>query len=408
MTFQDLGLGSELLRALERLNYAEPTKIQAASIPVVNEGKDIFALAQTGTGKTAAFLLPILQGSLFKSPRVLILLPTRELAQQVQQACLGYSSYLEQLKVSLITGGVPYFKHKKKLNAPLDIMIGTPGRVLDYTRTGKVDFKNVEFLVLDEADRMLDMGFKDEVTEIVEALPAEKQTLLFSATMNSKDVVARGIDVPSVSHVINYDIPREPDDYIHRIGRTGRASSEGKAITLAYQKEYGMLLRIEKHMGFKINQINLEGFDELELTDRPSSGGRNRGRSRGGYSSRGRSSSRNGNGRGSSSGRGRSSNNRGGSSEGRGNSSDNRGRSSEGRGKFSNNRNGSSDNRGGSSEGRGRSSNNRGGSSAGKSKFSGNRSGSTKGGSSNNRGSSNGRSGARKSSRPSRGRNARS
>lgn len=380
MTFQKLNLHDLLLKTVAKLGYAQTTEIQSLAIPAINEGKDIVALAQTGTGKTATYLLPILdkliklpvenRKNLYQKPRVLILVPTRELAHQVQQACIKYGSQMEMLKSIVITGGVPFHRHKHKLNSNIDIIIGTPGRILDYINRKKINFSNLDFFVLDEADRMLDMGFSKDVLKIIDSIPKDTQALLFSATINNTvknlytrfmkspeiiktshsdhknekiiqkflyvknliekskaldeiiressidqsiiftstkasaeqlatqllkkgyeadalhgnmrqgirnkvlkkfknkdirflvgtDIVGRGIDVQSVSHVINYDIPKEPQDYVHRIGRTGRAGSSGKAITLIYTKEFMQHKKIEEYIGYKLEDLELDGF----------------------------------------------------------------------------------------------------------------------------------------------------
>lgn len=385
MLFENLNLDNILLKAIQDSGYTTPTEVQSDAIPIINEGKDAVVLAQTGTGKTAAYILPLLQKliafpvanrrELFRKPRALVLLPTRELAQQVHDACRTYGKYMKNLQSALITGGVPFFRHQKKLNSNLDILIGTPGRVLDYIKRNKVDFSKTEYLVLDEADRMLDMGFSADVLSIIDALSKERQNLLLSATINDKvkslysrfmkepvmiksktavtknanilqhiqyvkdlgeksralenilhqndieqsiiftatkssadqlagillkkgyqadalhgdmrqsvrtkilkkfkdkelkflvgtDIIGRGIDVPSVSHVINYDMPKEPEDYVHRIGRTGRAGASGKAITLAYIKESMQHKKIEEYVGHEIEQLKLEGFTVFDM-----------------------------------------------------------------------------------------------------------------------------------------------
>ncbi len=365
MTFADLGLSDELLRAVEDSGYDEPTPIQSAAIPSVLMGKDLIGIAQTGTGKTASFVLPMIdilhQGrSRARMPRSLILEPTRELAQQVSENFEKYGKY-HPLSMALLIGGVQMGDQIKALEKGVDVLIATPGRLMDLFGRGKIMLNGCELLVIDEADRMLDMGFIPDIEEICSKLPASRQTLLFSATMpppiqklgekflndpkrvevarpatanvnieqrlvevradkkkdalrdilrheefrnaivfsNRKttvrelatslkrsgfsagqiqgdmdqsdriaefdrfkndeisilvasDVAARGLDVKGVSHVINYDVPWQPDDYIHRIGRTGRAGMTGIAITLATREDAEAVARIEKLIGHKI------------------------------------------------------------------------------------------------------------------------------------------------------------
>jgi superfamily II DNA/RNA helicase len=365
MSFADLGLSSELLRAVEDSGYGEPTPIQRAAIPSVLMGKDIVGIAQTGTGKTAGFVLPMLdilhQGrSRARMPRSLILEPTRELAQQVSENFDKYGKY-HPLSMALLIGGVQMGDQVKALEKGVDVLIATPGRLMDLFSRGKIMLNDCSLLLIDEADRMLDMGFIPDIEDICTKLPKQRQTLLFSATMpppiqklaakflsdpkrvevarpatanvnieqrlvevradkkrealrdilrheefknaivfaNRKttvrelstslkrsgfavgqiqgdmdqsdriaeferfkndeitilvasDVAARGLDVKGVSHVINFDVPWQPDDYIHRIGRTGRAGMTGIAITLAAREDGEAISRIEKLIGHKI------------------------------------------------------------------------------------------------------------------------------------------------------------
>ena len=368
MTFADLGLSEELLRAVEDSGYPEPTPIQRAAIPSVLMGKDLVGIAQTGTGKTAGFVLPMLdilhQGrSRARMPRSLILEPTRELAMQVADNFEKYGKY-HPLSMALLMGGVQMGDQVKALEKGVDVLIATPGRLMDLFGRGKIMLNDCNLLVIDEADRMLDMGFIPDIEEICSKLPKNRQTLLFSATMpppiqklaakflndpkrvevarpataninieqrlvevradrkkdalrdileheefknaivfcNRKttvrelagslkrarfavgqiqgdmdqsdriaeferfkkdevnilvasDVAARGLDVKGVSHVINFDVPWQPDDYIHRIGRTGRAGAKGIAITLATKAEAELIDRIEKLTGKKIDRV---------------------------------------------------------------------------------------------------------------------------------------------------------
>ena len=365
MTFADLGLSDELLRAVDDSGYPEPTPIQRAAIPSVLMGKDLIGIAQTGTGKTAGFVLPMIDilhhgRSRARMPRSLILEPTRELAMQVAENFEKYGKY-HPLSMALLMGGVQMGDQVKALEKGVDVLIATPGRLMDLFGRGKIMLNDCKLLVIDEADRMLDMGFIPDIEEICSKLPRDRQTLLFSATMpppiqklaakflndpkrvevarpataninieqrlvevrpdkkkdalrdilvheefknaivfcNRKttvrelasslkrarfavgqiqgdmdqsdriaefdrfkrdeinilvasDVAARGLDVKGVSHVINYDVPWQPDDYIHRIGRTGRAGMKGISITLATKADGDAVAAIEKLTGFKI------------------------------------------------------------------------------------------------------------------------------------------------------------
>jgi len=365
MSFADLGLSDELLRSVSDSGYGEPTPIQRAAIPSVLMGRDLVGIAQTGTGKTAGFVLPMIDilhhgRSRARMPRSLILEPTRELAMQVAENFEKYGKY-HPLSMALLIGGVQMGDQVKALEKGVDVLIATPGRLMDLFSRGKIMLTDCKLLVIDEADRMLDMGFIPDIEEICAKLPKNRQTLLFSATMpppiqklaakflnepkrvevarpatanvnieqrlvqvradkkkdalrdilsheefknaivfaNRKttvrelasslkrsgfaagqiqgdmdqsdriaefdrfkndeitilvasDVAARGLDVKGVSHVINYDVPWQPDDYVHRIGRTGRAGMKGIAITLAAREDGEAIDRIEKLIGHKI------------------------------------------------------------------------------------------------------------------------------------------------------------
>jgi superfamily II DNA/RNA helicase len=367
MSFADLGLSPELLKAVADSGYGEPTPIQRAAIPTVLMGKDLVGIAQTGTGKTAGFVLPMIDilhegRSRARMPRSLILEPTRELAQQVSENFEKYGKY-HPLSMALLIGGVQMGDQVKALAKGVDVLIATPGRLMDLFSRGKIMLNDCNLLVIDEADRMLDMGFIPDIEEICSKLPKSRQTLLFSATMpppiqklaakflndpkrievarpataninieqrlvevrgdkkkealsdilrheefknaivfsNRKstvrelatslkrsgfsvgqiqgdmdqsdriaefdrfkkdeitvlvasDVAARGLDVKGVSHVINFDVPWQPDDYIHRIGRTGRAGMKGIAITLATREDAEAVAAIEKLIGHKITR----------------------------------------------------------------------------------------------------------------------------------------------------------
>ena len=382
MSFADLGLSDQLLRAVDDSGYGEPTPIQRAAIPSVLMGKDLVGIAQTGTGKTAAFVLPMLDilhegRSRARMPRSLILEPTRELAAQVSENFEKYGKY-QKLSMALLIGGVQMGDQVKALEKGVDVLIATPGRLMDLFACGKIMLNDCNLLVIDEADRMLDMGFIPDIEEICKKLPKQRQTLLFSATMpppiqklaakflndpkrveaarpatanvnieqrivevrgdkkkdalrdilrheefknaivfsNRKttvrelatslkrsgfavgqiqgdmeqsdriaefdrfksgeitilvasDVAARGLDVKGVSHVINYDVPWQPDDYIHRIGRTGRAGMKGIAITLATREDAEAVAAIEKLTGIKIARVGKAETAEQPKSEQP-------------------------------------------------------------------------------------------------------------------------------------------
>jgi len=382
MTFADLGLSDELLRAVNDSGYNEPTPIQRAAIPSVLMGKDLIGIAQTGTGKTAGFVLPMIDilhegRSRARMPRSLILEPTRELAMQVAENFEKYGKY-HPLSMALLMGGVQMGDQVKALEKGVDVLIATPGRLMDLFSRGKIMLTDCKLLVIDEADRMLDMGFIPDIEEICSKLPRDRQTLLFSATMpppiqklaakflndpkrvevarpatanvnieqrlvevrsdkkkdalrdilrheefknaivfaNRKttvreltsslkrsgfavgqiqgdmdqssriaefdrfksgeitilvasDVAARGLDVKGVSHVINFDVPWQPDDYIHRIGRTGRAGMTGIAITLATREDGEAISRIEKLIGHKIPRSTESVVHEAATAEKP-------------------------------------------------------------------------------------------------------------------------------------------
>jgi ATP-dependent RNA helicase RhlE len=372
VSFKDFGLSSEVVRGTQAMGFTEPTPIQLRAFPIVLAGKDLIGTAQTGTGKTAAFALPILT-LLAKHGdfRCLILEPTRELAAQVETAFRDYGRFTD-LRVSVVHGGVGYGKQREEAERGMDIVTATPGRLLDLLEQGSLNFRHVKILVLDEVDRMLDMGFLPDVRRIVEQISTDRQTLLFSATlppeierlaawvlrepelveigarrspaetvthavypvaaeqkfdllmallertnfdsalifsrtkhgadkiavklkagkhsvavmhsnrtqrervealegfksgkyeiMVATDIAARGIDIAGVSHVINYDVPEHPEDYVHRIGRTGRAQNVGDAFTLMNGEELASLHSIERFMGQKIPRLKLEGFPYL-------------------------------------------------------------------------------------------------------------------------------------------------
>ncbi|MGE5451680.1 MAG: DEAD/DEAH box helicase [Acidobacteriota bacterium] len=382
--FSDLGLSPDLCKALTDSGYTHPTSVQVQAIPAAMNGADLRVASSTGSGKTAAFMLPALERIVaargdnkrrekgkVHGPRVLVLAPTRELAMQVAKAASTYGKHLQGLRVATIVGGVPYGAQLKALKGPLDVLIATPGRLLDHLGTGAAVLSNLEVLVLDEADRMLDMGFIDDIEAIAEQTPAERQTLMFSATfaghvgqlaqrltrdaisievashtdshdnieqrlhladtlahkndlldhllttkevdqavvftstqrdadiladrladmghavaalhggmpqgrrnrvlqalrsrqlrvLVATDVAARGIDVPTITHVINYGMPMKPEDYVHRIGRTGRAGRSGLAVTLAERRDVPMVRRIERFTTQRIPESVIEGLE---------------------------------------------------------------------------------------------------------------------------------------------------
>lgn len=371
--FTGLGLSEEVLRAVRKIGYTEPTPVQAATIPLVLKGRDVCAAASTGTGKTAAFLLPTMsmlpRAERGKGPKMLVVSPTRELASQIGDACLPIARETGHY-LATVYGGTSYGPQIRKLKRGVDILIATPGRLNDLRDRGVVDLSNIDVLVLDEADRMLDMGFLPAMEVIIAATPDTRQTLLFSATIDRKimnsvggmlrnpelveiaqrgttaatveqyvmpitqrekpellravldekgsdrvivfartkfraeecaeqlceagysaesihsdksqgqrkralenfsrgktkilvatDVLARGIDVTGVHHVINYDLPDCPEDYVHRIGRTGRAGEEGYAISFVSPDTRRLLKEVEKLIGREIPFMDLEGYD---------------------------------------------------------------------------------------------------------------------------------------------------
>ncbi len=380
MSFESLGLCAELLSAIAAQGYTEPTPIQAQAIPVIFEGCDLLAGAQTGTGKTAAFALPIVQmlsekipGRKRRRPRVLVLVPTRELAAQVSGQMQNYGRRLS-LRSTMIYGGVNIQAQIERLERGVDIVVATPGRLLDHAERETINLSEIEFLVLDEADRMLDLGFIDDILRVAQYLPEKLQTLLFSATYSKSikeladelldqprrievarrniaadavaqelypversrkremlshlirkgewsqvlvfvrtrfgankltdellfdgikaapihssksqsvrtrtlaefkrgelrvlvatDVAARGLDIERLPHVVNYDLPQVPEDYVHRIGRTGRAGENGVAISLLCPEEQPLLQAIEKLLKYAIPRKTIPEFPQVAV-----------------------------------------------------------------------------------------------------------------------------------------------
>mgnify|MGYP003702044469 CR=1 FL=1 len=351
MSFENFQLHPAILRAVQQCGYTTPTPVQSEAIPKILAGHDVIASANTGTGKTATFVLPALQRltkrrfskKQYGKPSVLVLTPTRELANQVTQAIRNYGKNLRFHSVSLV-GGMPYGPQLKSLSRPVDMVIATPGRLLDLIERNNLNLSQVNMLVLDEADRMLDMGFVDEVKRIAELTPEDRQTLLFTATWDdslarlvgrllkeperiqieseptqhnieqrvhvadniehknrlllhlldddemsqalifsatklgadmlaqelvSQGHAAAGLDVTSISHVINFDIPRFAEDYVHRIGRTGRAGAPGTAISFVLPDDRLHLERIERYTGQRVPQIIIPGLEPTRSLRRP-------------------------------------------------------------------------------------------------------------------------------------------
>ena len=409
MSFDALGLAPALLSSIERTGFTTPTPVQMSAIPAALAGADLMVSAQTGSGKTAAFMLPALNRIAHKPAnkgrgvQVLVLTPTRELALQVSEATAMYGSNLDDLRVATVVGGMPYGAQLKALSRRVDVLVATPGRLLDHLQARRVDLSTVHTLVLDEADRMLDMGFIDDINTIVDRCPESRQTLLFSATLDgtvaklaarmmrdpqriemagqsdrhanitqsllyaddaghklrlldhllrdasmdqaivftatkrgaddlaehladtgfsvmalhgdmnqrqrsrtisevqdgrvrvlvATDVAARGIDVQAISHAINYDLPMQPEDYVHRIGRTGRAGRDGSAFTLAVHSERHKVRRIEHFIGYTIQSDVIAGLEPQRTPSaRPEGASRGAGGKKGGRWSNDRSGDR--------------------------------------------------------------------------------------------------------------------
>jgi ATP-dependent RNA helicase RhlE len=378
LPFATLGLGSKLVQALKEKGYVEPTPIQAKAIPTILSGRDVIGVAQTGTGKTAAFVLPLLERMAATPPqrtmRALVIAPTRELVAQIEENVRAYGKHLP-LRYATIFGGVGEGPQIQALRRGVDLVVATPGRLMDLMEQRHVDFAALQMLVLDEADRMLDMGFLPAIRRIVSKTPAARQTLLFSATMSKEiervakevlknpvsveigarstpaeavtqyvvevsqagkvpalihllndaalesvlvfsrtkhgadriarklgaagvstatlhsnrtqgqrlqalkrfksgdvrvliatDIAARGIDVDGISHVINFDFPPQPEDYVHRIGRTGRAQAIGDAISFATHEDADAVKRLERFLGRGIARKKLEGLAAAAAT----------------------------------------------------------------------------------------------------------------------------------------------
>lgn len=452
MTFEELDLEDDVLDGLWAMNFRECTPIQEKAIPILLNGKDLIACAQTGTGKTAAYLLPILNSMALKPSeenviKAVIMVPTRELAQQIDQQVEGFAYYIPVSSVAVYGGsdGMIWEQQKKGLSSGADIVIATPGRLLSYIKLGLINLSHVQYFILDEADRMLDMGFVDDIMQVIAELPKRRQTMLFSATMPPKirdlskkilsqpeeirlavskpnenisqavyicheeqkselarrlflslnksekvlvfasskikvkevtrilrmlnidvaemhsdleqakreevmlnfktgklnilvatDIVSRGIDIDDIALVINYDVPHDPEDYVHRIGRTARAGEKGRAITFVSEEDQRRFSQIEHFLEKEITRIELpEGMEAPEYKPnayRPSKGPSKRRNSGSGGNRRSGGDASNGNARSN-----RSSHSNGGScsnnsrsnggSRPNGNRSNNRGRS---------------------------------------------------------------------------------
>jgi len=387
LSFDQLELHPEILKSISEQGFTEPSDIQLQAIPPILAGQDIMASAPTGTGKTAAFVLPALQNlsqseSLpGKGPRVLVLTPTRELAKQVSDNIYQFTKYC-RMRSTTIVGGMPYPPQMKMLRQPLDFLVATPGRLIDHMEAGRVDFSRLQMLILDEADRMLDMGFIDEVRRIAKQTPQNRQTLLFSATLEGQvekvardllkqpariqiagvkvkhdsitqhmlqaddfrhkckllqhvltdtsleqaiiftstkkgadklaeklkdegyacaalhgdmrqsmrrrvieqmqcrrlkvlvatDVAARGLDIRTLSHVVNFDMPMQAEDYVHRIGRTGRGGSSGSAYSLIGPQDWQLFYRIQKFLDTRYELTEFPGLEPQQLKPRYTAG----------------------------------------------------------------------------------------------------------------------------------------
>src|SRR5947209_2833142 len=282
-----MGLCEPLRMSIREAQYTEPTEIQQKAIPVALSGRDLIGCAQTGSGKTAAFLLPALQRWYLEHenrPQLLVLAPTRELTTQIEVQMRLFSRHLK-VKCAAVLGGASMNRQIQALRGGVDLLVATPGRLEDLWQRGCVNMPRIRMVVLDEADRMLDMGFEPQVRRILARISRERQTLLFSATrprqmelFTAADLAARGLDIPRISHVITYDVPQWAEDYVHRIGRTGRAGRAGVALTLASQAEASYLAAIERLIGETLPaQGEISGFQYKPDFSQPE---RNRGADR--------------------------------------------------------------------------------------------------------------------------------
>ncbi|MCL4105673.1 UNVERIFIED_CONTAM: hypothetical protein GTU68_023740 [Idotea baltica] len=270
MPFSIPGLSDPLIRAADQ--YDAPTPVQTAAIPAVLTGNDVLATAKTGSGKTTAFVLPLLQQWLEaprKTPKqvhALILVPTRELASQVRDVVQQLSRHLpERIKVISAVGGVSINPQMMALRGGADFIVATPGRLLDLVERNAVTLSNVNALVLDEADRMLNLGFADELNRILAMLLERRQNLLFSATFPAAVEAMAGLDIAQLPAVLNYDLPRSPADYTHRIGRTGRAGEAGVAISFVTADTQAHFNLIEKRNQLNIPREEIVDFEPTEI-----------------------------------------------------------------------------------------------------------------------------------------------
>ncbi|MBW8865275.1 MAG: DEAD/DEAH box helicase, partial [Verrucomicrobia bacterium] len=270
--FSELGLSPELLKAIEKMGFEQASPIQAAAIPVLLTGKDIVGQSMTGSGKTAAFGVPAVEkvDATKREVQVLILCPTRELAVQVSEEIHKLSFFKRGVAALPIYGGQSYDRQLYGLKQGAQIVIGTPGRVMDHMRRGTLRLGGVKMVILDEADVMLNMGFREDIELILADTPKERQTVFFSATMPrgleflvATDIAARGIDVDDVQVVFNYDLPYDPEDYVHRIGRTGRAGRSGRAISLVPGRELFQIRNIERFTNMRIQRGRIPTADEV-------------------------------------------------------------------------------------------------------------------------------------------------
>ncbi|MCL4143322.1 UNVERIFIED_CONTAM: hypothetical protein GTU68_025938 [Idotea baltica] len=265
-TFLELGLKEPINKALTDLGYEKPTVIQEKAIPqIISSTDDLKAFAQTGTGKTAAFSLPILEllDPSSSNVQAIILSPTRELAVQIGNNIKDFCKYLKDVKVATVYGGSSIEDQIRSLKRGAQIVVGTPGRTVDLINRRALKLGNVQWLVLDEADEMLNMGFKEELDKVLEATPDTKQTLLFSATFPREDVAARGLDVNNLTHVINHKLPDQIENYNHRSGRTGRAGNTGISIVLVSNKDKGKLRPIERIIKKKFVETKVPSGKEI-------------------------------------------------------------------------------------------------------------------------------------------------
>ncbi|MCL4142337.1 UNVERIFIED_CONTAM: hypothetical protein GTU68_019340, partial [Idotea baltica] len=265
-TFEQLGLSPEILEALNGLGFENPTEIQEKAIPqLLQDATDCIGIAQTGTGKTAAFGLPLLDCIIpeNKHTQGLILAPTRELCMQIADQIKQFSKHLPKISALPVYGGASIVNQIKDLRKPQHIIIATPGRLRDLIRRKSVNLSKLQYIVLDEADEMLNMGFKEELDDILSFVPEEKNTWLFSATMPPANVAARGIDVNDLTHVFHYALPDDDAYYTHRSGRTARAGKKGVSVSFVSGKEVYKIRGLEKQLGIEFTKVLIPKNDEI-------------------------------------------------------------------------------------------------------------------------------------------------